>query len=224
MPSRTRRELPVNSTSRRMERKPLFKTCRSWRLSRAGGNSDPLVPWPMPMRACCQSRMRKVSEASRKIDSCSGSSVRAQREALARRGAEHLARRHPEHAPDVHERPQRAVLQAKDGRVLAGFVDHGVLEERQRRQTRQAIVGQHVQEIAVHRADDRAPRRRATATHGREPGADRTAGGPGTSACGPGRAAISRSASATRPCSRRRGTSDRTPCRLGQVVAFGERV
>ena len=138
-----------------MERKPLFKTCRSWRLSSAGGSSDPLVPWLIPMRACCQSRMRRVSDASRKIDSCSGSSVRAQREALVRRGAEDLARRQPEHAPDVHERPQRAVLQTKDGRVLAGFVDHRILEERQRRQTRQAVVGQHVQEIAVHGAGDR---------------------------------------------------------------------
>jgi hypothetical protein len=35
-------------------------------------------------------------------------------EALERGGAEHLACSHPEYASDVHERPQRAVFQAKD--------------------------------------------------------------------------------------------------------------
>ena len=72
-----------------------------------------------------------------------------------RRGAEDLTRRQPEHASDVHERPQRAVLQSKDGRVIAGFVDDRILEEGQRRHTRQAVVGQNVQEIAVDGASHR---------------------------------------------------------------------
>src|SRR6187200_1782804 len=67
----------VNSSSRWMAGKPLFRTCRSWRLRSAGGSIVPLVPWLMPTRPCCQSTMRSVSAASRKISSCDGSIRRA---------------------------------------------------------------------------------------------------------------------------------------------------
>ena len=55
------------------------------------------------------------------------------------------------------------MLQTKNGRVIARFVDDGILEEGQRRHTRQAVVGQHAQEIAVdgasHRGLDVVPER-----------------------------------------------------------------
>ena len=76
------------------------------------------------------------------------------REALKRRAAHDFFRRHPKHSSDVRQRHDGTVLEAKNGRLCPGFVDHSVVEKSQWRKACHAIVGQYVQEVMVYSAHD----------------------------------------------------------------------
>ena len=66
------------------------------------------------------------------------------REALERRRAERLPAAMPNTRPTSTSGCSALCSSRKTVVLLAGFVDHGILEERQRRQARQAVVGQHL--------------------------------------------------------------------------------
>ena len=198
----------MNSSSRRMERKPLFSTCRSWRLSSAGGSSD-----PVGALADADARLLPEQDAQRLGGLAEDRLVLGQQRAgHAKRSRVEvpstLPRRHAEHAPDVDERPQRAVLEPKDGRAARRT-------PRPRRPGRTSAAAGSPGSRWPAPAGDRGPPRRRPSPRRSLPQRLAAVDGPQIEqragqvhlACGRGRAASPRSASATRPLARARGNA-----------------
>ena len=113
----------------------------------------------MPTRPCCHSTTRNVVRGFAKDRFVLGQQRCAPRETFERRAPERLSarrcRRRGRHRPAAAAR----CAPAGTSRVLADAVDHGILEERERRQAGEAVVGEHVDEVAVDGAVDGRPRR-----------------------------------------------------------------
>ena len=132
-----------------MDWKPLLRTCRSYGLSNAGGNSAPEDRCASPTRPCCHSTVRKVADASSNIAASSG----CIRLAMANRSSVELPNTFPAAMPNTRATSTSGFSavssKRKTDRFLAGFVNHGILEKRQRRKCPKAIVGGDVQELAT---------------------------------------------------------------------------
>ena len=72
------------------------------------------------------------------------------RKAIERRPSKARSGRDPEHAAHVDQRAQRGLLEVKRRELPALVIDHGVLEERERRQRGEAVVRQDLDEGQIH--------------------------------------------------------------------------
>ena len=138
-----------NSSSRWITGKPLLRTCRSWRLSSAGGSSAPvraltdsdtaLLPEDDPQRVGGVPEDLLVRRQQAAGD---GKSIEGRR-------PHHVAPGHAEHPAQIDQRSQRAVFETEHRRLLTALLDDGVLVERQRRKACEAIVREHLDDVAV---------------------------------------------------------------------------
>ena len=72
------------------------------------------------------------------------------REAIERRASKARSGRDPEHPAHVDQRAQRRLLEVKRRELAALVIDHGVLEERERRQRGEAVIRQDLDEAQIH--------------------------------------------------------------------------